>query len=204
MSLRLAVLASGRGSNLQAILDARSAGLLPGVEVVAVVSDVPGAPALARADAAGVEALPIDRRGYPDRQAFEADLLLALSRRGVDAVALAGFMRLLSPRFLATFPDRVVNVHPSLLPAFPGLHAVRQALAYGVRVAGCTVHLVDEGTDTGPVLLQAAVAVEPDDTEERLAERILVEEHRLLPEALRLLAAGRVVREGRVARLLPA
>lgn len=202
--MRVAVLASGRGSNLQAILDERAAGRLSGVELVVVVSDVAGAAALERAARAGVESLCIDRRGFPSRAAFDAALLEALSARGVELVVLAGFMRLLSPTFLAAFPDRVVNIHPALLPAFPGLHGVRQAIDYGVKVAGCTVHLVDEGTDTGPVLLQAAVPVEEGDTEETLGARILVEEHRLLPEALRRIAAGRLVRHGRQARLPPA
>jgi phosphoribosylglycinamide formyltransferase-1 len=199
----LAVLVSGRGSNLQAILDEARAGRLNGAEVRVVISDVPTAPALDRARAAGVEALGIDRREHASREAFEAALVEALRERGVDTVVLAGFMRLLGPRFLAAFPDRVVNIHPSLLPAFPGMHGVRQALAYGAKVAGCTVHLVDEGTDSGPVLLQAAVPVREDDDEASLAARILVEEHRLLPEAIRLLAAGRVSRQGRIARILP-
>lgn len=195
--MRTAVLASGRGSNLQAILDERAAGRLPGVELVAVLSDRPAAQALERARAASVEAVAIDRKAFVGGEPYEQALLAELRRRDVELVVLAGYMRLVSPAFLAAFPDRVVNVHPSLLPAFPGLHAVRQAIEYGVKVAGCTVHLVDEGCDTGPILLQASVPVLPGDDEDSLATRILVEEHRLLPEALRLLAAGRVGREGR-------
>jgi len=201
VSLRIAVLASGRGSNLQAILDERAASRLPGVELVMVGSDVPGAAALDRARAAGVEAVAVDRQAFADRAAFEAALLAALRDRGVEAVVLAGFMRLLSPAFLGAFPDRVINIHPSLLPSFPGLHAVRQALEHGVKVAGCTVHLVDGGTDSGAILLQAAVPVMADDTEDALGARILVEEHRLLPEGVRLLAAGPIRRVGRRATL---
>jgi phosphoribosylglycinamide formyltransferase-1 len=197
----VAVLASGRGSNLQALLDAQRDGRLAPAEVRLVVSDVPGAAALARAAAAGVEARLVDRKAHASREAFEAALLEALRARGVEAVVLAGFMRLLGPGFLRAFPDRVVNIHPSLLPAFPGLHGVGQALAYGVKVTGCTVHLVDEGTDTGPVLLQTAVAVREDDDEERLAARILVEEHALLVRAVRLLGEGRFVRDGRLVHI---
>jgi phosphoribosylglycinamide formyltransferase-1 len=202
--MRVAVLASGRGTNLQAVLDERAAGRLGGVELAAVISDVPGAPALERARAAGVEAVAIDRRAFASREAFDDALVDALAARAVELVVLAGFMRILPARFVARFPDRVVNVHPSLLPSFPGLHAQRQALEYGVRISGCTVHLVDEGLDSGPVLLQAAVPVLPGDDEESLSARILVEEHRLLPEALRRLAAGRLRRDGRRAELPPA
>lgn len=202
--MRVAVLGSGRGSNFQAILDERAAGRLSGVELRVVISDVPTAAILGRAAGAGIEALGIDRAALADRATFDAALLDALRARSIELVVLAGYMRLLSPAFLAAFPDRVVNIHPSLLPAFPGLHAVRQAVEYGVKVSGCTVHLVDEGTDTGPVLLQAAVQVEPGDTEDTLAARILVEEHRILPEALRRIAAGRLERRGRHARLPPA
>ena len=186
--MRFAVLVSGRGSNLQAILDERAAGRLAPAEIACVVSDNPTAGAL-------------DRKAHPDRASFEAELLAALAARGVEAVALAGFMRILSADFVRAFHDRILNIHPSLLPAFPGAHGVRDALAWGVKVAGCTVHLVDDGTDTGPIVLQAAVPVLPGDDELALARRILVEEHRLLPEAVRLLAAGRITREGRVARV---
>ena len=199
--MRVAVLASGRGSNLQAILDARAGGRLSGVEISVVISDIPTAAALDRAREAGVEALGIDRKAHPDREAFEGAMLDALRSRQVELVVLAGFMRLLSGRFLGAFPDRVINIHPSLLPAFPGLHAVRQAIEYGVKVAGCTVHLVDEGTDSGAVLLQATVPVHDSDTEESLAARVLVAEHRLLPEAIHRYASGGLARVGRHARL---
>jgi phosphoribosylglycinamide formyltransferase-1 len=139
----------------------------------------------------------VDHRAFSDRCDFERALLATLAEHHIQIVALAGFMRLLSAVFLQNYPDRVINIHPSLLPAFPGMHAIKQALAYGVRISGCTVHLVDEGTDTGPVLLQAAVPVEPDDDEDRLAGRILAAEHRLFPAALRILAQGPLRREGR-------
>lgn len=202
----VAVLASGRGSNLQALLDAQARGALHPAQVVLVIANQPGAQALDRAAAAGVPTCLIPHRdfggGEAGRAAFEDALLAALRERAVQVVALAGFMRLLSARFLQHFPDRVVNIHPSLLPAFPGVHAQRQALDYGARVTGCTAHLVDEGCDTGPVLLQAAVPILPEDDEAQLAARILTEEHRLFPQAVRLVAAGRVRRQGRRALVL--
>lgn len=197
----VAVLCSGRGSNLQALIDAERRGELAPARLCLVIANVPGARALDLAQAAGLPTRLIPHRdftaGAEGRAAFEDALLVALREADIEMVVLAGFMRLLGPRFLGAFPDRVVNVHPSLLPAFPGLHAQRQALDYGARVSGCTVHLVDEGCDTGPVLLQAAVPVLEADSEDTLSARILVEEHRLLPQAVRLLAEGRLRREGR-------
>jgi phosphoribosylglycinamide formyltransferase-1 len=198
--LAVGVLASGRGSNLQALLDA---GARPGypARVVIVIADREEAPALARAAAAGVAAVFLNPKDYGDRAAYDAALSARLQAAGVELVCLAGFMRLLGPAFVRAWHGRVMNIHPALLPAFPGLHAQRQALDYGVKITGATVHFVDEGVDTGPIILQAAVPVEPDDTEETLSARILVEEHRLYPEAVRLFAEGRLVIEGRRVRV---
>jgi phosphoribosylglycinamide formyltransferase-1 len=198
--LVLGVLASGRGSNLQAILDAIAAGRCP-ARVAVVVSDRAGAPALERARRAGVEAVHLDPGGFADRAAHDAAVSDVLAKHGVGLVCLAGYMRLLSPGFVAAHRGRILNVHPGLLPAFPGLHAQRQALAHGVRVAGATVHFVDEGLDSGPIVLQAAVPVHDDDTEETLSARILAEEHRLYPEAVRLFAEGRLEIVGRRVRI---
>ena len=198
---KLGVLVSGRGSNLQAILDAARRNALS-ARVAVVISNKADAPALDRARAQGVETLFLDPRQYAGREAYDRALAEALRARKVDLVCLAGFMRILSPEFIRAFPGRIINIHPSLLPAFPGLHAQRQALEHGVRITGCTVHFVDETVDTGPILLQAAVPVEEDDDEERLAARILEQEHRIYPEAIQLIADQRVRIEGRRARIL--
>jgi phosphoribosylglycinamide formyltransferase-1 len=192
----LGVLASGRGSNLQAILDAIEAGHCP-ARVAVVVSDRKDAPALERARRAGAKAVHLDPRAYPDRVAFDDAVAEVLRQHGTELVCLAGYMRVLSAEFVRRFPGRILNVHPALLPAFPGLHAQRRALEHGVKIAGATVHFVDEGVDTGPIVLQAAVPVLDDDTEDTLAARILVEEHRLYPEAIRLYAEGRLRLAGR-------
>lgn len=201
---RLGVLVSGRGTNLQALLDAHRAGALATAPAV-VVSNVPGAPALARAQAAGVPAVTLDHRAFPGRAAFDAAVVESLEAHGVEVVALAGFLRILGPAFVARFPDRIVNVHPSLLPCFPGLRAQAQAVTAGVKVTGVTVHLVDEGLDTGPILLQRSVSVEPDDTAETLSARLRPLEHALLVRAVDAVARGAVAvreREGqRVAEL---
>ena len=189
--LRLGVLVSGNGTNLQAILDAARSGRID-ADVSVVISNQPGAYALTRAESAGVKAVSLPHRGFPSREAFDAALVEELRRERVDWVVLAGFMRLLTPGFLAAFPQRVINIHPALLPAFPGAHAIRDALAYGVRVTGCTVHLVDEGVDTGPILDQRAVPVEEGDTEEALAERMHRAEHELYVDVLARLARGRL------------
>lgn len=187
---RLGVLVSGRGSNLQALIDAIGHGDLD-ASIAVVISNVPGAGALDKAAAAGIETLVMPHRDWPSREAYDAALGQALVDRGVGLVCLAGFMRRLSARFLEVFPGPVLNVHPSLLPAFPGLDAAGQAIAHGVKVAGCTVHLVTPELDAGPIVLQAAVPVEPDDTPDALAARILVQEHRLFPRAVsRVLAGG--------------
>ena len=196
MSLPIGVLVSGRGSNLQAILEACARPGFP-AHVAVVISDRERALALERARAAGVEALWINPKDFADREAFDRALVRELNARGVGLVCSAGFMRILSPVYVRAFAGRSLNIHPSLLPAFPGLHAQRQALDHGVKVAGATVHFVDEGMDSGPIVLQAAVPVEPDDTEETLSARILVQEHRLYPEAIRLFAEGRLRIEGR-------
>lgn len=202
MSLTIGILVSGRGSNMEAILRAIAEGRLQRVRCACVIADNPGAPALDKARAFGVEAFCIDRAAYPTRAAHEAAVAAALQERGVELVCLAGYMRLLKGAMLQAYPGRILNIHPSLLPAFPGLHAQRQALEYGVKVAGCTVHFVDAGMDTGPIVLQAAVPVLEDDTEETLAARILEQEHRLYPEAIQLVADGRVRIEGRRVRIL--
>ena len=194
--LRIAVLASGRGSNFEAIARAVESGVIPAA-LVALITDRPAAGALEIARARGVDALCIDPRDHPGREAHEKHVITALEERGAGLVCLAGYMRLLSGAFVAHFSGRLLNIHPSLLPAFPGLHPQRQALERGVRVAGATVHFVDEGVDTGPIVLQSAVTVHPDDTEETLSARILAEEHRIYPEAIRLFADGRLRLEGR-------
>ena len=196
MTLAVGVLASGRGSNLQAILDACARPGFP-ARVALVLSDRERAVALERGRAAGVEARWVNPKDFGDREAFDLALVRELQARGIGLVCTAGFMRILSPAFVRAFAGRVLNIHPSLLPAFPGLHAQRQALEHGVKVAGATVHFMDEGVDTGPIVLQAAVPVEPDDTEETLSARILVQEHRIYPEAIRLFAEGRLRTVGR-------
>lgn len=195
--LRVGVLVSGRGSNLQALLDASARPDYP-AEVAVVISDKERAPALDRARAAGVEALFVNPKDYADRESFDRALVEALTARAIGLACNAGFMRILSPVYVRAFAGRAMNIHPSLLPAFPGLHAPRQALEHGAKVSGATVHFVDEGpVDSGPIILQASVPVYPDDTEESLAARILVEEHRLYPEAVRLFAEGRLSVVGR-------
>jgi len=191
----IGVLVSGRGSNLQALIEEARAGRLGG-EVGVVVSNVEGAPALDKARAAGVPAFVRDHRGKT-REEHDRAVLHVLQDHGAELVCLAGYMRLLSPAFLGALPHRVVNIHPSLLPAFPGLEAQRQAWEYGVKVAGATVHLVEEALDAGPIVMQEAVSVRPDDTADSLAARILEAEHRLYPRAVRLLLGGRWHLEGR-------
>ena len=198
--LAVGVLVSGRGSNLQALLDACAAPNFP-ARVVVVISDREKAPALERARAAGVEALWLNPKEFVSREEFDAALVRELDKRQVGLVCNAGFMRILSRVYVDAFAGRALNIHPSLLPAFPGLHAQRQALEHGVKVAGATVHFVDESLDSGPIVLQAAVPVLPGDTEETLSARILVEEHRALPEAVRLLAEGRLRVDGRRVRI---
>ena len=193
---RIGVLVSGRGSNLQALINAIDGGRLDAT-IAVVIANVADAPALARAEKAGIETLVIPHTGWPSREAFDERLAAALVERQVRLVCLAGFMRRLSARFLECFTGPVLNVHPSLLPAFPGTDAPGQALAHGVKVAGCTVHLVTPELDGGPIVLQAAVPVFPDDSVETLAARILIEEHRLLPAAVGCVLDGRWRLDGR-------
>lgn len=192
----IGVLASGRGSNLQAIVDAIQAGRLD-VKIGVVVSDNPEANVLKRMAGSDIPAVCIDRRQFASRQEFEAAIAEELNVRHVELVVLAGFMRILSRYFIDRFAGKIMNIHPSLLPAFPGENAQQQALQYGVKVSGCTVHFVDEGMDTGPIILQEAVPVMEDDTEETLSERILHVEHILYPRALALYSEGRLNIEGR-------
>jgi phosphoribosylglycinamide formyltransferase 1 len=193
---RLGVLISGRGSNLQAILAAIDRGELD-AEVGIVVSNQADAPGLSYARAAGTAAEVLDHRQFRTRDDYDAAMIERLRAHDVGLVCLAGFMRLLGPAFVRAFPDAIINVHPSLLPAFPGLDAQRQAFEHGVKVTGCTVHFVNEELDAGPIVLQTAVAVLPEDTAESLAARILVEEHRLYPRAIALLLSGRWTIDGR-------
>ena len=194
--LPLGVLASGRGSNLQAILDEIDSGHLAAA-VKVVVSDVADAFALERARRVGVPAVFVDPRSPGGKAAYEERIVAVLRDHGVDLVVLAGYMRVCGPALLAGFPGRILNIHPSLLPAFPGLHVQRQALEHGARFSGCTVHFVDAGVDTGPIVVQAVVPVLDTDTEDVLAARILRQEHRVYPHAIRLFAEGRLRLEGR-------
>ncbi|WP_088534240.1 phosphoribosylglycinamide formyltransferase [Geobacter sp. DSM 9736] len=195
-TLSIGVLASGNGSNLQAIIDRIEEGVLP-ARISCVISNNVSAFALERARRHNITALHMDHRIHSGRESYDAALVEALREHDVQLVVLAGFMRILTPVFLDAFQHAVMNIHPALLPAFPGIHAQRQALDYGVKVAGCTTHFVDAGTDTGPIILQATVPVLPEDTEESLSTRILVEEHRIYPESVRLFAEGRLHVEGR-------
>jgi phosphoribosylglycinamide formyltransferase 1 len=199
--VRLAVLVSGSGTNLQALLDAIVSDEGFGGEVVVVGSDRAGAAGLDRARAAGIPTIVQPLDAHPDRAAWESALRADLEAHRPEAVVLAGFMRILSGAFLAGWPDRVINTHPSLLPAFRGAHAVRDALAYGVRLTGSTVHLVDEQVDHGPIVAQRAVEVRDDDTEATLHERIKAVEHELLPACVKLLCHGRLQVHGRHVRV---
>lgn len=198
--LRLGVLVSGGGSNLQAIIDASEAGTIDAA-VSCVISDTPGVRATQRAERHRIPAFVIEHKGFPSRQAFEGAIVERLREHRVDLVCLAGFMRIVGPTLLGAYPNRIINIHPALLPSFPGLEGQRQALEYGVKVSGCTVHFVDEQTDHGPIIRQAAVDVAEDDTVETLRNRILKEEHRIYSEAIQMIAEGRVSIEGRRVRV---
>lgn len=195
--MSLGILASGRGSNFQAIIDEIEAGRL-NASVKLLVVDVPDAYAIERAKKHSIEHLWLNPREFPTKDAFFARIADELRVKGVNLVVLAGFMRIVRKPLLDAFPFRVMNIHPALLPSFPGLHGQKQAVDYGVRISGCTVHFVDEGMDTGPVIIQAAVPVSPDDTEETLSARILKLEHKIYPQAIQLFAEGRLRVEGRV------
>lgn len=196
MSKKIGVVVSGRGSNLQSIIDHITEGKL-NVEIAVVVSDHKEAFALERAAKAGIPTAVVERKGCKDKAEFEDKIDAALREAGAEVVVLAGFMRILTGHFISRWEHKIINIHPALLPSFKGLDAQGQAVDYGVKVAGCTVHFVDEGTDTGPIILQKVVPVLDDDTEETLAARILVEEHKALPEAIQLWADGKLTIKGR-------
>ncbi|MEE3455502.1 MAG: phosphoribosylglycinamide formyltransferase, partial [Succiniclasticum sp.] len=195
-SKKIGVVVSGRGSNLQSIIDHIAEGKL-NVEIAVVVSDHKEAFALERAAKAGIPTAVVERKGCKDKAEFEDKIDAALREAGAEVVVLAGFMRILTGHFISRWEHKIINIHPALLPSFKGLDAQGQAVDYGVKVAGCTVHFVDEGTDTGPIILQKVVPVLDDDTEETLAARILVEEHKALPEAIQLWADGKLTIKGR-------
>src|SRR5713226_261485 len=196
MAKRIGVLLSGRGSNFEALADRVAAGRIPGAEIAVVVSNREGAPGIEKAKERGIAAREIPSKGL-EREVYDRQVVAILHEHKVDLVCLAGYMRLLSPFFVASFPNRILNIHPSLLPSFPGLESQRQALEYGVKFAGCTVHFVDENLDAGPIVLQATVHVLDDDTEATLSARILGEEHRIYSEAVRIVLEGRYKIEGR-------
>jgi len=196
MKKRIAVLLSGRGSNFEALADSVAAGRIPNTEIALVVSNREGAQGIDKARARGLETCVIPSKGL-EREAYDKLVVAALKEKQVDLVCLAGYMRLLSAYFVAAFPGRIVNIHPSLLPAFPGLESQRQALEHGAKFSGCTVHFVDENLDAGPIILQAVVPIQDDDTESSLSERVLREEHRIYSEAVRIVLEGRYRIEGR-------
>lgn len=195
-NLILGVLASGRGSNFQSIIDRIETGYLPAT-ITLLITDNPDAFALERAEKHNIEALVLNPADYPDRNAYYSRIADELQRRNVGLVVLAGFMRVVGKALIDRFPNRVINIHPALLPSFPGLHGQKQAVDYSVKISGCTVHFVDEGVDTGPIIVQAAVPVYHDDTEDILSARILKQEHRIFPYAIKLFAEGKVSVEGR-------
>jgi len=195
--IKVGVLASGRGTDFQSLADARDRGELD-VELAILVCNVPGAPVLERAKRAGVPSTVVDHRPFgKDREAFEREVMSVLNGKHVDLVVFAGFMRLVTPYFVKAFPNRIMNIHPSLLPAYPGAHAHRDVLAAGAKVSGLTIHFVDASLDGGPIILQKAVPVRDDDTEDTLAARVLEQEHIFLPLAVRLFSEGRLRVEGR-------
>lgn len=202
MKLSLAVLGSGAGSNMQSIVDAIESGELD-AEIKIVVADNPGAKILERAERHGIESMYLDCSPWKTKLEGRAEdeLIGILKERGVDVVVLAGFMRIVKPKLLSAFPNRVLNIHPALLPAFPGIESWKQALDYGCKVAGVTVHFVDAGTDSGPIIVQKAVPVLEDDTPQSLHARIQTEEHKAYPEALRIIASGAFKIEGRRVRI---
>jgi len=196
MKKRIGVLLSGRGSNFEALAESVAAGGIPDAEIAIVVSNRDGAPGIDRAKARGIATRVIPSKGL-EREVYDRQVAAVLDEHQVDLICLAGYMRLLSPYFVAKFPNRILNIHPSLLPSFPGLESQRQALEYGVKFAGCTVHFVDENLDAGPIIVQAVVPVKDDDTEATLSGRILKEEHRIYSEAVRIVLAGKYKLAGR-------
>ncbi len=198
-ALKIGVIASGRGTNLQCIIDAIERGLLRDVSIEVVLCDRPGAKALERAKTHGIDGVLVERKNFDSRDAFDNALIRELKSRGIGLVVLAGFMRVLGPAFVDSFSQKIINIHPALLPSFTGLDVHQRAIDAGVRFSGCTVHFVDKGLDTGPIIIQAVVPVLDDDTMDTLAERILREEHRILPQAIELFASGRLfVKDKRV------
>lgn len=198
--MNIAVLCSGSGTNLQAIIDATASGYIP-ARIALVVSDKAGAFALERAKKAAIETLILDPKKFKSREEFDRELAGKLKAKNVELVVLAGFMRLLSPYFIHEYRDRIMNIHPALLPSFKGAHAIKDALAHGARVTGATVHFVNEELDNGPVILQREVAIRDDDTEETLLERVHAVEHTIYPEAVKLFAEGKLKIEGRRVRI---
>jgi phosphoribosylglycinamide formyltransferase-1 len=198
---KIAVLISGGGTNLQSIIDSVGSGHI-NVEIALVLSNKEGVFGLERAAKSKIPTAVVKHGEFPDRESFEARLIEVIDGYGADLVVLAGFMRVLTPHFVNHYHHRIMNIHPALLPSFPGTHAQKQALDYGVRFSGCSTHFVDEGTDTGPIILQTVVPILPDDTEKDLSARILAEEHRIYPESLRLWSEGRLLIEGRKVRIL--
>ena len=196
MKKRIGVLLSGRGSNFEALAESIVSGRIPNAEIAIVVSNREGAPGLELAKSRGIATRAIPSKGL-ERETYDRQVVAVLNEQKVDLVCLAGYMRLLSPYFVAAFPNRILNIHPSLLPSFPGLESQRQALEYGVKFAGCTVHFVDENLDAGPIVLQAVLPVNDNDTEDTLSARILQEEHRIYSEAVRIVLEGRYKIEGR-------
>ena len=196
MAKRIGVLLSGRGSNFEALADSVAAGRIPNAEIAVVVSNRDGAPGIEKAQLRKIATRVISSKGL-ERETYDRQVVAVLRQYNVDLVCLAGYMRLLSPFFVASFPNCILNIHPSLLPSFPGLESQRQALEYGVKFAGCTVHFVDENLDAGPIVLQATVRVLDDDSEATLSARILAEEHRIYSEAVRIVLEGRYKIEGR-------
>jgi phosphoribosylglycinamide formyltransferase-1 len=196
MKKRIGVLLSGRGSNFEALAESVEAGRIPNAEIAVVISNREGAPGIERANARGIPTRVIPSKGL-EREVYDRQVAAVLDEYKVDLICLAGYMRLLSPFFIAKFPNRILNIHPSLLPSFPGLESQRQALEYGVKVAGCSVHFVDENLDAGPIVLQAVVPVLDQDTEATLSDKILEEEHRIYTEAVKIVLEGKYKVEGR-------
>ncbi len=199
-TLRIGTLASGGGSNVQSIIDQIETGKLH-AEIVVLLSDNPDAGVLQRSERHGITHQVIEPNAFKAREDHDRAMIRALKEHNVDLVVLAGYMRVISPEFVASFPGRIMNIHPALLPSFPGIHVQQKAADYGIRFSGCTVHFVDEGTDTGPIIIQAVVPVLPGDTGESLGGRILKQEHRIYPEAIRLFSQGRLKIEGRHVRI---
>ena len=200
MKKRITVLASGRGSNFQAVIESVAAGRIPAT-CVALITDNPKAYAIERAEKAEVPVVVLDYSSFASKSEYEKALLNAMKKTRADLYVLAGYMRILGPGIVRAFPQKIINIHPALLPSFTGLHGQRQAVEYGVKVSGCTVHFVDEYLDCGPIILQKCVPVLQDDDEDALADRILVEEHRCYPEAIRLFCEGRLEIIGRTVRI---